>query len=491
MTEVSFGEWLKRQRSGRGLTQGQLAQQIGCAVVTLRKIEAEERRPSAQMAERIADILNISQSERTSFLKYARGDWTQSLSERAVETPWNIPVSTSKPRNNLPPQLTTFIGREKEIKEVKEAINTYRLVTLTGPGGTGKTRLGLQLAAQLIDQFPDGVWFVALAPIADPALVAATVMQALGLQDSGSTPPRDRLLETLRERELLLVLDNFEQVIDAAPLVAQLLREAPKIKTIVTSRIPLRISGEQEFPIPPLSVPPQSAVFAAQALQSEAVALFMERAAAVRPEFRLTDDNASAVVDIVRRLDGLPLAIELAAARSKVLSPEALLARLTHRLQLLRGGPHDQPTRLQTMRDAIAWSHELLTSEEQRLFRRLSIFAGGFSLEAFRLCLGACGQLFRFPVIPQQCKLRVLLSDLRLHRRQEPFKLGIVVGGIRGCPALLGIFHGLLGGVQLLGRRLCAAAQEEIRCHDRRQKLADLHIKTPSELMNRSIRIPL
>jgi predicted ATPase/class 3 adenylate cyclase len=291
--------------------------------------------------------------------------------------------------NNLPEQLTSFVGR-RELDEGERLLAGTRLLTLTGPGGTGKTRLGLQLAAEAGDAAPDGVFFVPLDAVRDPTVVPSAIVAAVGLPDAGSSgaaPPLTRLADHLQHRAVLLVLDNFEQVIDAAPIVAELLGAAPNVKVIVTSRIPLRIRGEQELPIPPLGVPERSAVSAAEALQSAAVVLFVERVTAVRPDFRLTDENAASIVDIVRRLDGLPLAIELAAARTRVLSTEALAERLDQRLATLTGGARDLPARQQTLRHTIDWSYELLELADRALFERFSVFASGACLvEAETVC---------------------------------------------------------------------------------------------------------
>jgi predicted ATPase/class 3 adenylate cyclase len=281
--------------------------------------------------------------------------------------------------NNLPTQVTSFIGREREIAAGVELFGRTRVLTLTGPGGTGKTRLSLQIAAQVADDFPGGVTFVALAPIADPELVAPAVVDALHLE-TGRVPPRDRLLQHFRDRRALLVMDNFEQVIGAATLVADLIRACPGLKVIVSSRGPLRISGEQEMPVPPLALPDPGAA-PAQLSQFESVRLFIERAVAVKPGFEVDNDNAPAVAEICARLDGLPLAIELAAARVRLLPPPALLARLQSRLDLLQSGARDLPDRQKTLRGAIAWSHDLLDQAGRRLFARMAVFAGGGELE--------------------------------------------------------------------------------------------------------------
>ncbi len=290
--------------------------------------------------------------------------------------------------NNLPLQLTSFVGRGRELEEGLRLLRQARLVTLTGPGGTGKTRLSLQIAAEAGDDFPDGTFFVPLAPIVDSDMVPAAIVQALGLQDAGSRPPKERLLEYLREKQALLVLDNFEQVVNAAPIVADLLRASPKMKVLVSSRAALRVYGEQEFPVPPLSLPDLDNLPSAEGLsQYEAVQLFIERAAAAKPDFAVTNDNAPAVAGICSRLDGLPLAIELAAARIRMLPPRAMLARLEHALPLLAGGSRDLPERQQTLRGAVAWSYDLLDERTRRLMERFSVFRGGATLDlAERVC---------------------------------------------------------------------------------------------------------
>src|SRR5438034_1544036 len=262
-------------------------------------------------------------------------------------------------QSNLPVQPTPLIGRSRELADVLELVASHRLVTLTGPGGTGKTRLGLQAAAELVDGFRDGVWFVALASLRDANLVLPTIAQTLGVREPQTAG------EYLRTRETLLVLDNLERLLDSVPELAELLRLAPGLKVLVTSRASLRISGEQEFLVPPLE-------------DEEAVALFADRARALKPTAVLGD----AVGEICRRLDNLPLAIELAAARIKLLTPESLLPRLERRLPLLTAGARDAPERQRTLRATIEWSFELLDPAEQELFLRLSVFAGGWDLEA-------------------------------------------------------------------------------------------------------------
>jgi predicted ATPase/class 3 adenylate cyclase len=285
--------------------------------------------------------------------------------------------------SNLPVQLTSFVGRQREIDAVQQLLDANRLLTLTGPPGTGKTRLGLQVAAKALNQFADGVYFVELAPISDPALVANTIARLFGVREASGQPLLETLKNYLREKRLLLLMDNFEQVIDAAPLIGELLTASPGVKVLVTSREVLHVYGEQEYTVPPLTLPDQECSEPLRALsQYEAVELFSHRARAVKPDFLLTENNAPHVSEICARLDGLPLAIELAAARSKLLSPESMCTRLESRLKTLTGGARDLPARLQTLQAAIDWSYNLLDTDEQRLFDRLSVFQGGRSIDA-------------------------------------------------------------------------------------------------------------
>src|SRR5215210_2521886 len=287
--------------------------------------------------------------------------------------------------NNLPVQPTPLVGREKEVGTVRERLLApeTRLLTLTGPGGTGKTRLALQVAAEALEDFEDGAFFVALAAIADPALVAPAIAGSLGVLDSGERPLIEGLKDHLRDRQPLLLLDNFEQVLEASSLVGELLSSCPELKVLATSRISLRLYGEREYPVPPLALPDPGHLPPLERLtQYEAVRLFVERAQDAKPDFSVTNENAPAVAEICARLDGLPLAIELAAARAKILSPQAMLSRLSNRLKLLKGGARDLPERQQTLRGAIDWSHDLLEEDERTLFARLSVFVGGCTVES-------------------------------------------------------------------------------------------------------------
>jgi predicted ATPase/class 3 adenylate cyclase len=305
----------------------------------------------------------------------------------APDLPLDFPALRTLERytHNLPAQATPLIGREAEVLAVCDLVrrDNVRLLTLTGPGGIGKTRLALQAAADLLDDFRDGVYFVPLAPIRDPELVLQAIAQALGVSEAVDKSLSESIKAFLRQRQTLLLLDNFEQVLDAAPQIAALLAAAPELKVLATSREVLHLYGEHEYEVPPLSLPDLQHLPPIERLtQYEAVRLFIERAQAVRLDFAVTGENAPAIAEICVRLDGLPLAIELAAARSKLFPPKALLARLDKRLALLTGGPRDLPARQQTLRNAIAWSYDLLDPAEQAIFARLGVFVGGCTLEA-------------------------------------------------------------------------------------------------------------
>jgi predicted ATPase/serine/threonine protein kinase len=311
----------------------------------------------------------------------------------------DAPARLSEPRpNNLPVPRTALIGREPEATALRQLLSRedVRLVTLTGPGGIGKTRLALQVVGEVAGQFPGGVCFVALAAVGEPGLIASAIAQAAGVSETGNQSPQESLKEYLRElnQPMLLLLDNFERLVSAAPVLAQLLTINPKLKVVVTSQAPLHVYGEHEFPVPPLALPDLKSILPLEALSRlPAVELFVERARAVKHEFVLTRENAPAVAAICTRLDGLPLAIELAAARIKLLAPSAMLARLESRLNLLTGGALDLPTRQQTLRRTVDWSYGLLNASEQTLFRRLSVFTGGCTLEGVEAVCDTKGDL--------------------------------------------------------------------------------------------------
>lgn len=288
-------------------------------------------------------------------------------------------------RTNLPIQTARLIGRVQELREVCELLRAddVRLITLTGPAGTGKTRLSLQVAAELLDDFRDGAFFVSLASVTDPGEVVPAVARSLNLPEADRQRGTQALTGSLGRSEMLLVLDNFEQVLEAAPVVAAILQACPGTKVMATSREPLHLYDEQQYVVPPLSVPELAKLPNLEALsQYESVALFIQRAQMVKRDFAVTNENAPAVAEICYRLDGLPLAIELAAARVVILAPQAILIRLSHCLNLLSGGARDLPARHQTLRGALDWSYGLLSEPEQRLLRRLGVFYGGWTLEA-------------------------------------------------------------------------------------------------------------
>ncbi|HUJ29762.1 MAG TPA: protein kinase [Candidatus Acidoferrum sp.] len=309
------------------------------------------------------------------------------------------PVQAEPRQSNIPVQRTGFVGREKEVAGAKELLlrEDVRLLTVTGPGGIGKTRLAVEVASGLVDRFPGGIHFVPLSPVSDPRLLASVIVQTLGLRETGGQSPletfKKHLLDSLRA-PMLFLLDNFEHLIQGAPTVAELLAIGPNLKILVTSRAALHVYGEHEFPVPPLALPDSRSTPPVEVLsQYPAVALFVQRAVAAKPDFELNRENAPAIVEICARLDGLPLAIELAAARIKVLSPTSMRTRLASRLQLLTGGARDLPERQQTLRAAIDWSYDLLSPAEQKLFRRLSVFAGGCTLEGVEAVCDTKGDL--------------------------------------------------------------------------------------------------
>jgi predicted ATPase/transcriptional regulator with XRE-family HTH domain len=384
----TFGGWLQEQRQARGVTQADLAEDLGFSAALLRKLEAGERRASVQIVDLLAAYFRIPADERAAFAAFARpgqaaaGPAAPAADAASSRTPWR---GAYLRRTNLPALLAPLIGREREGALAHDLLcqPRTRLLTLTGPPGIGKTRLALHVAAELADPFADGVFFVDLAPVSDPALVVPTVVRTLGLPPAGDRPIERVLLDYVGGRRMLLLLDNFEQVLDAAPAVVQLLQASPWLKVLVTSREALHVQGEHRLPLSPLGLPDQRRLPAVAGLAAyPAVALFVERAQAVDPAFALTAENAADVVAVCLGLAGLPLAIELAAAHTPHLPPSALRDALGSQLTLLTGGPRDLPARQQTLRGAIAWSYDLLADHEQHLFRALGVFMGGFTADA-------------------------------------------------------------------------------------------------------------
>lgn len=392
LSELSFGEWLKRQRKAAGLTQENLAQQISCSTITLRKIEAEARRPSEQIVERLAEVFNIPTSERTAFLRFARGRLDSAQPAIVLKIPWH--PSAPKTNTNLPAAFTSLIGREKEIADLREYLQKpdLRLVTLVGPPGIGKTRLSVEAARASLADFPEGVTFIALAAINNPSLIVPTIAQALEYVGAKDLSTSDTLASHIGEKRMLLVLDNCEHIIDElAQLASELLLACPRLTILATSRESLRIPGEWIYPVPTLNLPPKNALISVEwAAQFPALTLFAERARAVRHDFKLTPENISAVAEICARLDGLPLAIELIAARIRSMSPRVLLERMTGQFILSADGMRALSARQKTLKNAIGWSYNFLSSEEKKTFAALSVFSGGFTLEMAEALLSLC-----------------------------------------------------------------------------------------------------
>jgi predicted ATPase/DNA-binding XRE family transcriptional regulator len=372
--KITFGAWLRQQRRILDLTQQTLADQAGCARITLRRIEADVLKPSKELALILLEKLGIPENDRPQWVQFARG-----LTGYPEQTPGSSPA---KPLTNLPSLLTTFIGREKEQVEIIQHINKYRLVTLTGSGGVGKTRLSIKVGGQVLGDYSNGVWLLELAPLDDPAILPQTVAALFGLVTQSNAPLTEMLTNFLRGKTILLILDNCEHLLDAsAQLTDTLLKNCPNLKILATSREPLGITGEALYRVPSLGLPQVEPVLE-KFREFESVRLFEERAQLVQMDFSLTLENASFVAQICSRLDGIPLALELAAAKVYTLSANQIAEQLEESFNLLTGGSRTALPRQQTIRASINWSWGLLTESEQTFMRQLSIFAGGWTLES-------------------------------------------------------------------------------------------------------------
>jgi len=410
----TFGSWLKHRRKQLDLTQDQLGRLAGCSGAAIRKIEAEERKPSRQLAELLAIALQIPEPERGTFLQLARGIHPATL-------PGNPPAGSSQqpdalPAENLPAPLTSLVDRVNDLAQVSALLSdpSVRWVTLIGPPGIGKTRLSIQVGRQVLENFTDGVWFVDLAPLGDPGHVLPAVSRALVDFELPPAASLEQIAIAFKSRNALLILDNFEHVTDAAVEVADLLKRCAHLKVLATSRIPLHVYGEYEYRVPPLSIPPRKAAQNPQGLMDyESVQLFVVRARQHQPSFAVNSETAAAIVDIASMLDGIPLALELAAAtlrRMTLNELDGLLHRLDGESWLRQMGTpaRDLPARQRTLENVVAWSYTLLTEDQQDLFNKLAIFSGWFDLDAV---VSICYKESR----PRRTEVRSLLDGLTDH----------------------------------------------------------------------------
>ncbi len=387
---ASFAQLLKEYRQAAGLTQEELAERGSVSARTISDLERGcKLHPYPRTVRQLTQALALEEGQASEFRGAARHvEGTVGESREAPES--GVPTAT------LPLQPTSFIGRQRELRELSQVLcrGTARLLTLTGPGGVGKTRLALQVAEDVLDHFPDGVVFVSLASLADPGQVSATIASALSIREMSPLSPLDVITLYFRSKKMLLVLDNFEHLLSASDVVSHLMASCPHLRSMVTSRTVLHLAAERAYPVIPLAAPtPEHLPNVSGLSRYDAVLLFEQRAQAVKPDFHLSEENAAVIAGICWRLDGLPLAIELAAARIRVLPPRALLVLLVNRMQVLIGGPKDVPNRQQTLQNTIDWSYSLLTQDGRSLFARLSVFAGGCTLEAAEAVCNAEGDL--------------------------------------------------------------------------------------------------
>jgi len=372
--ETSFGKWLHQRRRMLDLTQQELADQVGCARITLRRIESGALKPSKELATVLLEKLGISNVELTQWVFFARG---------VSSFPLSPSPTSNKPITNLPAPLTTFIGREKEKVDIINLIVKHRLVTLAGVGGIGKTRVALEVGQKLLNDYPDGIWFVAFDSLADPALVPQTIAAVFDVREGPDRSVIEILTNVLRRKTVLLILDNCEHLLDAcSQMIQTLLTNCPNLKILTTSREVLNMEGEAKYYLPSLAVPINDAASLEKMGEFESVQLFAERVSLTLPSFNLTKENCNTIVEICRRVDGIPLAIELAAARISILSVDEILKQLHDSFSLLARDSKTTLSRHQTLQASLDWSWGLLSETEQIFLQQLSVFAGGWTLEA-------------------------------------------------------------------------------------------------------------
>lgn len=371
----SFGSWLKQRRQALDLTQKDLAAQVGCAPVTVRKMEAAVCRPSKQMASRLADVLVVAPDERAAFLTFARG-----AANPLPAVPTDL--TARMPHHRLPAQTTTFIGRLSELLDITRLVAQpdIRLVTILAPGGMGKTRLGLAAAEQLSSHFPDGVFFIPLAPLRSPDDMITTIAEHVGFCFYGSEPPRQQLLNYLRDRYALLLLDNFEHLLDGIPLVIDILEAAPYLKLLITSREKLNVSGETLFTLSGLQMP--GGETSADALESDAVRLIVQSAHRIRSNFEFHPGDLDSLIRICHLTGGMPLALTLAAGWIDVLTLQQIAAEIEQGIDILVGELRDVPERHRSIRACFNRTWERLSDAERQEFMKLSVFRGGFTAHA-------------------------------------------------------------------------------------------------------------